>query len=136
MALLKAQGPKFLFTPKGMHFTKGAIQTLKIGASVAASTVRIPPIRDKIPGHLRQDILSQSYNLIEMIGRCSFILVLFETQRVAMEDSDELIQVFGAMYLDACRRDDELRKLCKLTFDTYSDISIEEFGTKTADKEY
>lgn len=135
-AMIAQHGVAALFSPQGMHFTKGAMNILKSGASAAASTVRIPGIRDKIPDHIRQDILSQSYNLIEVIGRCSFVLILFETGRVQQEDGDELIKIFSQMYTNACERDDELRKLCRLTVETYADPGYLEKFSSSPDKEY
>lgn len=135
-AMIAQHGAKALFSDQGMHFTKSAMTILKRNASAAASTVRIPGIRDKIPDHLRQDILSQSYNMIEVIGRCSFLLILFETGRIDPDESDELIKIFSSMYNNACERDDELRKLCKLTIDTYAESGYLEQFNSVPDKEY
>ena len=135
-AMIGQHGPKFLFTDQGIHFTKGALSVLKRAAAAGASTVRIPGIRDEIPDYIRQDILTQSYSLLEVLGRCSFVLVLFETGRVTAEDCDELIHIFGSMYTNACERDDELRKLCKLTIETYAETGYLEKFNSVPDKEY
>jgi hypothetical protein len=134
-AMINQHGARALFSDQGIQFTKNALGILKRAASAAASTVRIPNIRDKIPDHIREDILSQSYNMIEVLGRCSFILILFESRRVDPDDED-LIRIFAAMYTNACERDDELRKLCRLTIETYAETGYLEKFSSMPDKEY
>lgn len=120
MDLVQKNGAPALFTKEGLQYTKGALQQLKLAARCAASTVRIPSLRDRIPPHIREDILTQAYNMIEVQGRCSFVILLFEGGHADQND-DDLMKVFASMYTNMCEREESLRKLCKLTYDEYAE---------------
>lgn len=134
-AMIQSKGIEVLFQPEGIPFTKGAIAQLKMGARLAAATVRVPGLRDKIPPHMREDILTQSYNIMEMSGRCSFVLLLFEGKHIDLDDGQDLMRVFASMYQNMCEREDEVKKLCRLVLETYADPDSRHFS-KVVDKDF
>lgn len=135
MKMVQDYGPDVLFTKEAIGFTKGALAQLKLSARSGASVVRIPRLRDKIPAHIREDVLDQSYAMMELLGRCSFVLLLFEGGHCDQDDHD-LKRLFASMYQNICDRNDSLRKLCKLTCDTYAEPGYGATFHKVPDKEY
>lgn len=135
LRMVKDYGPDVLFTKEAMHFTKGALAQLKIQARFGAAMVRMPGLRDKIPAHIREDILNQSYSIIEMLGRCSFVLLLFEGGHVEQDEPD-LKRLFASMYNNVCDRAESLQKLCQLTCETYAEPGYTEKFNSVPDKEF
>jgi hypothetical protein len=124
-----------LHTREGLGYARGALAQLKRGARFGASAVRAPDLRDELPSYVREDILTQSYSIMEIVGRCSFILILFEKGYTEENHENPLEQIFCTMYEDACQREQSLKKLCKLTFETYAPGKLADY-TKQPDKEF
>lgn len=135
--LLAAQGPEALFrTAEGRQYLKGALAHLRYAARCGASTVRFPEIRDKLPPHIRQDILKQSVDLLEFVGRTHLAFILIEETDPTRTPKqwEAFTSLFGTLYNETCNIEESLRKLCKLTIETYHTGYFDQ--SRNPDKDY
>lgn len=136
--LIAQHGPEGLFrTPEGRNYLAGALAHLRLAAQCGAATVRLPEIRDKLPTHIRQDILRQSGDLMEFIGRTDLTMLLVEESDPARNPKqwECFTSMFGTLYNETCNREESLRKLCKLTLETYTKGSYAT-PSRNPDKDY
>jgi hypothetical protein len=119
--LLAEKGQDALWTTKEGHkYLTGAVNQLRQGAWLGAATVRISDIRDKLPRHIRSDILNQSYALLEMVGRCDVLIILISDDSAPAEMRPGYVEIFKSLYIHSCECEDSLKKLCKLAVETYA----------------
>lgn len=120
--LIEAHGPEGLFrTQEGVTYLKKALQALRFGARAGAATVRFPELRDKLPSHIRKDILNQAVKVSEFIGRCDVMLFLIEETDPERQPNrwKHFTGIFCSIYDETCNKEESLRKLCKLTLEEY-----------------
>lgn len=117
--LLREGGNDALFkTAEGRKYLTGAVHQIRRAARFGASVPRIKEIRDKLPKHIRGDILHQSYTLLELVGRCDVLIILLGDSPEEMHSGYR--EIFASLYCHTCECEDSLRRLCKLVMETYA----------------
>jgi hypothetical protein len=115
----------------GRALLKDAIGELRAHARRCASVVMAPDLRDIIPDHIQADILQQSYDVMDCVGRLTAMLLLVsqKSQLVfAPQDIRKFKKIFAVLYAHTTSATEGLMTLCLTVAETYGSTNTSPSG--------
>jgi hypothetical protein len=96
-------------------------ETLHFYRKVARMAISVTATHEAIPTHIKKDLINQSSQMSDFIGRARMIVFILEEKAFKLvPESERALQLaFCKLFFEICNLERAISKLCTLTLDTY-----------------